>query len=300
MTGYLVPSSVEEAVAQLEAYDGQARVIAGGTDVMPDVRRRKIQPRCLVDVTRIPGLDRIRVAEDFVEVGAAVTFAALRDDPFLNRHVPALAEAARSVGAVAIQNAATWVGNVVQAMPAADGAIVAVALEAEARLVDRGGATWRPVESLFVGPGVSTVDPSRQMVTHLRFPLPRFPWGTAWARIGRRRSLVLPILNCAVKLVLDAGGKQIARACIALGPVAPRPFRARGAEDFLRGQPPTREVFAHAANVAQEESNPRSSRMRASREYRLAIIPSLVGDAMAVAADRAGHVSDSITYRREE
>ena len=287
MIEYLYPSSVEEAIARLDEYDGQARVIAGGTDVMPDIRRRRIQPRCLVDVTRIPGLDRIRVTEDFVEVGAAVTFAALRDDPFLNRHVPALAEAARSVGAIAIQSAATWAGNVVQAMPAADGAIVAVALEAEAWLVDRSGAAWRPVESLFAGPGVSTVDPSRQMITHLRFPRPRSPWGTGWARVGRRRSLVLPILNCAVKLVLDAGGKQIARACIALGPVAPRPFRARGAEDFLGGQPPTPEVFAQAATIAREESNPRSSRMRASREYRLAVVPSLVSGAMAIAAERA-------------
>lgn len=287
MTEYLFPASVEEALAQLGQYGGRARIIAGGTDVMPDVRRAKIHPRCLVDVTRIPGLDRIEITEDFVTVGAAVTFAAIKESPFLNRHVHALADAARSVGAVAIQNAATWAGNVVQAMPAADGAIVAIALEAQARVVDAGGAAWRSVESLFLGPGVSAVDPSRQLITHIRFPRPHSPWGTAWNRVGRRPALVLPILNCAVKLCLDPGSGRIAHACIALGPVAPRPFRAREAEAFLKGRPPGAEPFAQAARMAQRESNPRSSVMRASREYRLAVLPSLVSDALAVAAERA-------------
>lgn len=287
MTEYLIPASVEEAIRMLDAYRGAARVVAGGTDVMPDMRRRKIRPRCLVDVTRIPGLDRIAVMDDFVEVGAAVTFAALKASPFVNQHAHALADAARSVGAPAIQDAATWVGNIVQAMPAADGAVVAIALDAEARVVDRLGATWRPVESLFRGPGISTVDPSRQFVTHLRFPRPRLPWGTAWKRVGRRPSLVLPILNCAVSLCLDPEGAWIAQARVALGPVAPRPFRARQAEAFLEGQPPTAEVFAQAACVARGESHPRSSVMRASRDYRLAIIPPLLCDALTVAAGRA-------------
>jgi len=205
--------------------------------------------------------------------------------------VHALVDAARSVGAVAIQNAATWVGNIVQAMPAADGAIVAIALEAEARVVDRHGAIWQPVESLFEGPGVSNVDPSRQVVTHVRFPRHRSPWGTAWARVGRRPSLVLPILNCAAKLCLDPDGVRVTRACMALGPVAPRPFRAREAEAFLIGESADVEVFAQAARIAQGEADPRSSLMRASREYRLAVIPSLVSDvlsAAAVAAKRAG------------
>lgn len=295
MTEYLYPSSIEEAIAHLEAYDGKARIIAGGTDVMPDVRQGKIKPRCLVDITRIPGLGQIEVTEEFVQVGAAVTFAAIKDSPFLNRHVHALSDAARSVGAIGIQNAATWVGNIVQAMPAADGAIIALALEAEVQVVDRHGVGWRPVESLFSGPGVSVIDPSRQLITHVRFPRPLASSGTAWNRIGRRPSLVLPILNCAVKLCLDPRGAQfddahherITHATIALGPVAPRPFRAREAEVFLSGQPPTAEIFAQAARIAQGESNPRSSVMRASRDYRLAIIPPLISDALTVAAERA-------------
>ncbi len=295
MTEYLYPASVDEALRCLEAYQGNARLIAGGTDLMPDLRKARISPRCLVDITRIPALDQIAVTQDFVEVGAAVTLATIRDSAFLNQHVPALVDAARSVGATAIQSVATWVGNIVQAMPAADGAIVALALNAEARIVDGHGERWRPVESLFVEPGVSAVDPCRQIVTRLRFPRPPSPSnggpclvvGTAWRRIGRRPSLVLPILACAVKMCLRRDGGRIERAAVALGPVAPVPYRARETEALLQGRPPTGEVFAQAGRVAQGECHPRSNVLRASREYRLAIIPALVSDALSTAAERA-------------
>ena len=289
MTEYYFPTSIEEALQCLEQYKGEARVIAGGTDVMADLRKGKIAPRCLVDITRVPGLDQIRVGDRTVEIGAAVTFADIKDAAFVNQRVHALADAARSVGAIGIQTAATWVGNIVQAMPAADGAIIALALEAQARVVDGHGAQWHAVESLFGGPGLSAVDPTRQLVTHVRFPFPGSGtsggWGTAWQRVGRRPSLVLPILNCAVTLRLENG--RIAHATIALGPVAPRPFRAREAESFLLGQLPTTERFEQAAHIVQRESNPRSSVKRASREYRLAIIPTLVSDALGTAAERA-------------
>jgi carbon-monoxide dehydrogenase medium subunit len=296
-TDYLYPSSIEEALEGLEAHDGRARVIAGGTDVLPDVRKGKIAPACLVDVTRIPDLGRIEVGQDVVTVGAAVTFAAIRDHPFLNERVHALVEAAGSVGAGAIQNAATWVGNIVQAMPAADGAIVALALDAEAHIVDRDSGRWQPVESFFEGPGVSAVDPTRQIVTAIRFPGPGPRTGTAWQRVGRRAALVLPILNCAVRVSLEPGAspdpdqsqveERIARAAIALGPVAPRPQRMRQAESFLSGRAPTAETIEKAARLAAGEASPRTSVMRASRDYRLRIIPVLVTEALKAALDRA-------------
>lgn len=284
---YAYPHCIEEAVELLARWSGEARIIAGGTDVLPDIRKKTIDPRCLVDITRIPGLDQISVAEDWVVIGAAVSFAAIKDSPFLSQRVHALVDAARSVGTVAIQNAATWVGNIVQAMPAADGAIVAVALEAEAFITDGVCSEWHPVASLFVGPGVTRVDPTRQFVTHIRFPYLGGSWGTAWSRVGRRPSLVLPILNCAVTLLLDADCARIQRATIALGPVAPGPFRARAAETFLLQQPPQPRVFARAAQLVQQEANPRDSIMRASRAYRLSIIPPMVSETLETAALRA-------------
>jgi CO/xanthine dehydrogenase FAD-binding subunit len=325
---YLFPRSVEEAIRFLESAAGDGRIIAGGTDLLPDIRKNKIRPHCLVDITRIPDLAQIRVTAEYVEIGAAVTFAALKDSPFLNQHVQALTDAARSVGALAIQNAATWVGNLVQAMPAADGAIIALALEAEACVMDGNGPQWWPVESLFLGPGASTIDPTRQLITHLRFPRPTASTGTAWRRAGRRPSLVLPTLNCAVKLSLEATFEKTAcvptgtasavppaqqaarrwecrwparieRATIALGPVAPHPFRARQAETFLRGKPPIADVFEQAAYIVQQEANPRDSVVRASRAYRLSILPTLVLDALVTAAQRAQDVAPERGSRAE-
>jgi carbon-monoxide dehydrogenase medium subunit len=287
MTEYLIPDTVEEALRLLSTHPGQALIIAGGTDVLPDIRKGKLAPSRLVDITRIPALTEIRVCSAYVEAGAAANFAILQEHPFLCQHVHALVEAAASVGAAPIQSAATWGGNLVQAMPAADGAIVAIALDAELHVVDCDSARWLPVRDTFTGPGRSRIDPTRQLITTIRFPIPATPWGTAWRRAGRRPSLILPTLNCAVKLVLNEDGGRIAQAAIALGPVASCPHRAREAEAYLVGRAPDPEAFVEAARLAQCGADPRTSIHRASREYRLAILPVLVEEALSVAAERA-------------
>jgi carbon-monoxide dehydrogenase medium subunit len=284
MTEYLFPETPEEAIGCLLETPGRAIVIAGGTDVLLDIEKGKWRPERLVDITRIPELREIEVAGGYVTVGAAVPFVALRKHPVIASQVHALADAAASVGALAIQTSATWAGNLVQAMPAADGAIIALALDAEARVLDAEGAEWRRVADLFAGPGRSRVDPTGQLLTHIRFAIPP-DWGTAWRRTGRRPSLVLPTLNCAATVRLD--GDRIAAATIAMGPVGPCPVRAADAEAFLAGQPPAPEVFAEAAQLALCDAHPRSSALRASREYRLAVLPALVEETLTVAAERA-------------
>jgi carbon-monoxide dehydrogenase medium subunit len=287
MTDYLIPATIEETLRLLDAHRGQAMIIAGGTDVLPDIRKGKRAPSCLVDITRIPALAQIEISDDYVEVGAAVTFAMLREHPYLCQHVQALVEAAASVGAAPIQSTATWAGNLVQAMPAADGAISAIALDAELRVVTQDDASWIPVQTTFAGPGRSHIDPARQLITMIRFPIPTTPWGTAWRRAGRRPSLILPTLNCAVKLVLSRDGNRITQAAIGLGPVATCPHRAAEAEAYLVGRTPDRATLAEAAGLAEHGADPRSSVHRASREYRLAILPALVEEALGVAAVRA-------------
>ncbi len=285
MIEYYHPATTEEAVELLATHPGRARIMAGGTDLLVDLRKGKVQTQIVVDITRIPELNQIRVESGFVEVGAAVTFAAIQDHAYFKRRIPMLTEAASSVGAQGIRSAATWVGNLVQAMPAADGAIVAMALEAEARLLAAGQENWIPVAGLFVGPGQSAIDSCTQMITHLRFMIPTSAWGTAWQRVGRRAALTLPTINCAVKVELE--DERIRRAVIALGPVARTPFRAKACEDFLAGQHPTPEIYAEAGRIAQSESEPRSNPLRASREYRLAIIPVVVRRALENACQRA-------------
>jgi carbon-monoxide dehydrogenase medium subunit len=284
---YLCPTSTDEAVAILVAWAGRARVIAGGTDLMLAIQQGRARPDCLVDITRIPELGRVDVADGWVCVGAAVTFARLQDDPYLRAYVPALVEAAASVGAAAIQAVATWAGNIAQAMPAADGGVVAMALEAEVCVSGPSGACWHPVDALYGGAKTSTLDPTRQLITQLRFRAPGPGWGCAWRRTGRRPSLVLPTLNCAATVELDSGGSNIRQARLAAGPVAALPFRVRAAEAFLSGRPPAPSLFEEAGRIAQGECHPRTSALRASREYRLAIIPALVCEVLSAAAGRA-------------
>jgi carbon-monoxide dehydrogenase medium subunit len=125
------------------------------------------------------------------------------------------------------------------------------------------------------------------MITAIRFPSPQGKHGSAWERIGRRRALVLPILNCAVAVSLDQDGTTLETARIGLGPVAPVPFRARETESFLSGKPANEEVFVQAARIAATEARPRTSVLRASKEYRTRVLQVLVRQGLARAVEQA-------------
>jgi CO/xanthine dehydrogenase FAD-binding subunit len=284
---YEMPTSVEDALETLARYDGQAQLIAGGTDLIIELQEGKHSVECLVDVTRIPGLDRIEQQGDWIVLGANATFRQIKDSPLLHQQARALTEAAGTVGALQIQTVATLAGNVVSSLPAADGSVALLTLDAEAEIADRQGCAWRPIGELFLGPGKSAVDPTRQMITAIRFPAARGRHGSAWERIGRRRALVLPILNCAVSVGLDAEGQHFEWARIGLGPVAPVPFRARATEAFLAGAPVTEETYTKAAEIAAGEAQPRTSLLRASKEYRVEVLKVLVRNGLTRAVDQA-------------
>jgi len=180
------------------------------------------------------------------------------------------------VGSLQIRNVATLGGNVVNAMPAADGTIGLLALEAEAEIADGMGRRWVLLPDLFAGPGVSRVDSTKEMLTAFRFKALGEGQGSALERIARRRALALPILICAVVVTLSEEGNAFESARIALGPVAPVPFRASQAEESLRGASVSLEAMARAGEIAMQESHPRSSLLRASKEYREEIIKVLV------------------------
>ncbi|MFQ6002044.1 MAG: FAD binding domain-containing protein, partial [Anaerolineae bacterium] len=195
------------------------------------------------------------------------------------------AEACGSVGGPQIRNVGTLVGNVVNALPAADGAIALFALDAEAEVAERGGQRWTPIASLYAGVGLCTVDACAAMITQLRFPALGKGEAGAFERLGKRRTLVLPILNTAAIVRIE--GDKVDRARIAIGPVAPTPFVAAEAAEALVGQTPDEEHIARAAQLAAQAAQPRDSLLRGSAEYRKAMVEVLVRRALWRAVEAA-------------
>ena len=282
---YLFPASVEEVLEMLEAHGGEARIIAGGTDLVLQSQRGQCLAKVMVDITRIPGLDHIEERDGSIYIGAQVTHAQVAASPLIRSRAGVLAEACGSVGGAQIRNVGTLVGNVVNALPAADGAIALFALDAEAEVAERAGHRWTPIATLYAGVGLCTVDPCVAMITQLRFPALGKGEAGAFERLAKRRALVLPILNAAAIVGLNRG--RVERARIAIGPVAETPFVAAEAGDALVGQTVNEEHIARAAQLAAQAAQPRDSLLRGSAEYRKAMVEVLVRRALWRAVEAA-------------
>jgi len=285
---YLRPRSIEEALDTLRAYRGQARVIAGGTDLLLDLRRGQLTADCLVDITFIEALRQIELVGGLIVVGAGVTHNEAANSSLIKERASALGQATAQMGSPQIRNQATVVGNVLQAQPAADAAVALMALGTEVEVASPEGTRWEPMEGLYLGVGRCTVDSTREIVTRLRFRALGEGEGSAFLRLAKRKSLSLPMLNVAVAVSLKGGRFEWAR--IALGPVAPKPHRARSAEELLKGEEVDADSIEAAAEAAEAEAQPRSSRLRGSREYRRQMARVLTRRALeqAVAAAQKG------------
>jgi CO/xanthine dehydrogenase FAD-binding subunit len=297
---YHTPATVEEALRLMARYGEEARLIAGGTDLILDLRDRdEYALTALVDVTQIRGLNTIeeqRDAEgDWIVLGAAVTHTQIERSALLQAHAPALVESCRVVGGPQVRNVATLGGNVAHALPAADGAIGLLALDAQvevgtldATATETSSETrpqgtqvaaqeetvqreWRPLLDIYDGPGRNNLT-ANQMLTAFRFRRAEPGTTSAFDRIMRPQGVALPILGVAARATLDAENR-VAHAIIAVGPAGPIPFRAREAEAALHGVDAgdtTGRAAAIEAAVAaaQTEAQLRTSAHRASKEYR--------------------------------
>jgi len=288
---YLFPTSVKEALRILAEYRGEARIIAGGTDLVLQSRSGKCPSQVMVDITRIPDLDGIEERDGYIHVGALVTHAQVVASPLIQGKAGVLAEACAHVGGPQIRNMGTLVGNVVNARPAADGAVALFALNAEARVANLEGHRWQPVSEIYKDVGVCLIDPCIEIVTALRFPALGPRCEGAFERLARRRSLALPIINAAAVVCVEGGVFSDVR--IAVGPVAPTPFRAARAEAALLGQQVEATVIADAAELAAADAQPRDSAVRGSKRYRTAMVGVLVRRALMRAAKLSGGAQDA-------
>ncbi len=279
---YLFANSVEHALELLARYEGRAQLIAGGTDLVLQSQRGQCPATVMVDITRIPGLNRIEERDGFILIGAQVTHAQIAASPLIRDKAPILAMACSQVGGPQTRNAGTLVGNVVNAQPAADGATALFVLDAELEVATQEGRRWEPISHVYRGVGVCTINACREMVTAVRFKPLVNACGCSYQRLARRKALTLPTLVVAV--VLEMTGDTIKAARIAIGPVAPTPYRATDAEAHLVGKKAEESVFAEAGQLAAAKAKPRDSLIRGSSEYRTAMVGVLVRRALAEAA----------------
>ncbi|MCL4396573.1 MAG: FAD binding domain-containing protein [Chloroflexi bacterium] len=301
---YHIARSPDEVLELLARYDGRGRVVAGGTDLFLDFKDahwagERPHYAALIDVTRISGACEIREDDGWVVVGCGVTHTQLVASPLIQARAAALAEACSVVGGPQVRNVATLVGNIAHALPAADGLIALLVLDAQAHVVRPQSSlaqpTWIPIESLYLGPGKSAVDPSREFINAIRFRPTQAGEGSAFTRVMRPQGVALPILGMAARLKTadqppahaSRSDRTIADAAISAGPVAPVPFRARETEAFLRGKLSGAETLAQAARVLTNEVEPRTSAHRATREYRFELLPVLLQDVVTRAMNRA-------------
>ena len=282
---YLFPATVQEALEMLTAHPGESQIIAGGTDLVLQSKRGQCPAAVIVDITRIPGLDFIVERDGFIAIGCQATHAQIAVSPLVHKKAEVLALACGSVGGPATRNVGTLVGNVVNALPAADGAVALFALDAKVEVTDANGQRWMPIAELYVGVGQCVLDPCAQMVTAIRFRPLEPGQASAYQRLVNRKALALPTLAVGTVVGVRDGVCDAVR--ISVGPVAPTPFRVRQAEATLMGQPPTSETIAHAAELAEQAAQPRDSLLRGSRDYRQAMVGVLVRRALTQAVTKA-------------
>lgn len=281
---YLVPTSLEEALALLKERQGQARVIAGGTDLIIQLKKREVTARCLVDVTNLDELKGIELEacpegsrrNGFIRIGACVTHQELASSSLIRERAAALAEGASQVGSPQIRNMGTVGGNIVNAQPAADTVVPLMALEAEVEVASHEGVRRDPLGGLCVGPGQCTVDATTEILTAVRFRALGPNQGSAFERLAKRKALALPILNAAAVVTLNDGGDAFQDVRLAVGPIGPTPSRAFSAEEALRGAAIEAQAIAAAMELAAQEARPRSNPLRASAEYRQEMVKVLL------------------------
>lgn len=284
---YHTPQSIAEAVGWLKHYEGSARVLGGGTDLLLDIQQgRSPVEEAMVDTSRIAGLDRISIENDHIVIGCAVTHTQIVREESIRRSGTCLVESCGVIGGPQVRNVATLAGNVAHAMPAGDGSIGLLALDGEIEVADAAGCRWMPLQDAFLGPGKSAIDPRRALLTRLRFRPTVAGEASAFTRVMRPQGVALPMISMAARLQVD-GDNTITAIRISLGPAGPVPHLATPAMDLLKGRPAVLQEFKKAADAILASVTLRNSKHRATREYREEMIRTQLPMILTRAAERA-------------
>jgi carbon-monoxide dehydrogenase medium subunit len=284
---YLQPQSIEEALHDLSSAPGSVAIIAGGTDLLLELRQgRHPAVDRLIDVSGIEDLGQIREEGGNIFLGAGVTHKQIITNPVLIEHAQCVVEGCGLIGGPQVRNVATIGGNVAHALPAGDGTISLLALDTEVQLTSQDGSSWQPLIDLFTGPGKVHFDRTKKIVTGFRFAARGEREASAFHRVMRPQGVAIAILNMAAWVRMKPDG-SLAQVRISCGPAGPKPFRANKTEEFLAGKVWGQENFQKSAEILAGEVSLRTSTHRATKEYRHQLLPVLLRIVIEKAVQRA-------------
>jgi len=295
---YYLARDISDALQILATAKGETRLIAGGTDLLLDLQQGRHHPvHTLVDVSRIPEMLMLEVRPEHSQagysqpqnclfIGAALPLRQIVASPLVYEHAQALFEATSLIGGPQVRNTATLGGNVAHALPAADGTIALLALDAQAEIADLQTRQRMPLTQLFLGPGRSALDRRRQILVGFYLPLYKPGQASAFCRVMRPQGVAIAILNLSVWL--ERKDNLIEDIRIALGPAGPTPQRALTTEEVLRKGPVNELTLKKAAQALVAESRFRTSPHRATEEYRRYMAVCLLEEVLITAWSRAG------------
>jgi carbon-monoxide dehydrogenase medium subunit len=260
----------------------KARPLAGGTDLLLNMKKKLLAPEHLVSLGRIESLSELRTENNGLRLGAGLTAAEIAESPDVKDRFPALAEGASRLGSPLIRNLATVAGNLASARPAADFPPPLIAYGARVVVRNASGEKTLPLEELFRGPGATVLGPE-DLMEAVQLDAPEERSGAAYLKLGVRQTLEISIVNVAAYLGLEDQKIQTAR--IVLGAVAPIPMRAPSAEKALIGEAPSPALFVKAAEAAAVDAKPIDD-FRASAAYRRDMVRTLTRRALETALAR--------------
>lgn len=246
---FYMPGSLQEALEILAQEEGPLKVLAGGTDLMLDLRSKRVRPKGIVDLSGVPELKQMHIDGEIVRIGSTVTFTELANWDLLQKRVSMLAEAASVVGSPQIRNQGTIGGNIANASPAADIVPSLVALDAMVTVASLRGTKEVLITNLLAGAGKTNLAPD-EIIVDIKFPLPQGETRSTFVKFGRRNALAIARMSVALQVTLD--GDTISEARIALGAVAPNPFRATSLEEMLQGNVKSPEIMEKVMAASSE------------------------------------------------
>ena len=282
--GYVLAEDLEHAIALLGEHGARAKILAGGTDLLVELKHAVHNPEIIVDVSRLRELKDIAVADDGLHIGALVTHSDIMNSPVIRDMFPALVAAAHSIGAMQTRNLGTLGGNLVTCVPSMDSGPALIALDASVTVANAEGRRRMPLAELFVGPRKTSLKPG-DLLVDIVIPKENLGKPAAFEKFGLRKGQALALVNVGASFWVGEKSVFVAPR-IALGAVAPTVIRAPKAEAFLDGCKISAEVMAEAGRIAAMEAKPISD-FRASADYRRDLVAVLVKRALANAQARA-------------